>query len=167
MNGCEGTYLAVYVVSSSGVVITCRMLLPSDQPANWSGVPSWATALLGALTSRWKPSTPVTVRGVLTGTPSTTTPSPGGDVARLISDFLGRMVTILLVDRPLASVAVTLTSYDVSAEASPVLGIVNEPARPVSGPTNGWKCVPWCSLTSVLMLASLRSNPAPSVANAL
>ena len=41
------------------MVITCRMLLPSDQPANWSGVPSWATALLGALTSRWKPSTPV------------------------------------------------------------------------------------------------------------
>ena len=85
----------------------------------------------------------------------------------MISDFLGRMFTILLVDRPLLSVAVTLISYDVSADASPVVGIVNEPARPVSGPTNGWKWVPWCSLTSVLMSPSLRSKPAASVANAL
>ena len=119
--------------------------MPSDQPANWSGVPSWPTAVAGAAISRWKPSTPVTVCGVLTGTPSTMSPRPGGDVARSISDFRGRMFTILLVDSPLASVAVTLTSYEVSADASPVLGIVNDPARPVSGPTNGWKCVPWCS----------------------
>ena len=41
-------------------------------------MPSWATALFGADSSRWKPSTPVNVRGVLTGTPSTTRPRPGG-----------------------------------------------------------------------------------------
>src|SRR4029079_2753228 len=73
----------------------------------------------------------------------------------------------LLADRPLPSVAVTVISYDVSADASPVAGIVNDPARPVSGPTNGWKCVPWCRRTVVLMFASLRSKPAASRANAL
>ena len=61
------------------------------------------------------------------------------------------MFTTLVVDRPLTSVAVTMTSYEVSADASPVVGMVNDPARPVSGPTNGWKCVPWCNRTSVLM----------------
>ena len=82
--------------------MTCRMLLPSDQPANWSGVPSGATAVFGADSSRWKPSTPVNVRGVLTGTPSSVRPRPGGDVARVSCDFRGKMLTTLLVDRPLA-----------------------------------------------------------------
>ena len=77
------------------------------------------------------------------------------------------MFTTLLVDTPLASVAVTVISYEVSAEASPVVGIVNDPARPVSGPTNGWKWVPWCSRTTVLMFASFRSKPAASRAKAL
>ena len=93
----------------------------------------------GAVSSRLKPSTPVTECGVLTGTPSRNRPRPAGDVARLSSDSLGKILTTLLVDRPLSSAAVTLTSYEVSADASPVFGIVNDPARPVNGPTNGWK----------------------------
>ena len=83
--------------------------------------------MFGADSSRWKPSTPVNVRGVLTGTPSTTKPSPAGEVARASCDFRGKMFTILLVDRPLLSVAVTLISKEVSADASPVLGMVNDP----------------------------------------
>jgi hypothetical protein len=87
-----------------------RMFLPSDQPANWRTVPSCDTAALGAHSSRWKPSTPVNVRGVLTGMASTVSPSPAGEEATLSSDFLGKMFTTLLVNRPFASVAVTLIS---------------------------------------------------------
>src|SRR4051812_11035865 len=129
--------MAVYVVSSCGVVITCWMTLPSDQPANWSAVPSGATALLGADSSRWKPSTPSNIRGVLIGTPSSFKPTPAGELARTSCDLRGKMFTTLLVDSPFVSVAVTVISYEVSADASPVLGIVNDRARPVSGPTNG------------------------------
>ena len=78
------------------------------------------------------------VCGVLMGTPSITRPTPGGDVVSVTCDFLGTTFTTLLVERPLTSVAVTVISYEVSAEASPVLGIVNDPALPVSGPTKGW-----------------------------
>ena len=35
-------------MSASGVVIVCRITLPSDQPANCSGVPSGPTAVAGA-----------------------------------------------------------------------------------------------------------------------
>ena len=84
--------------------------LPSDQPANCSGVPSPATARFGAESSRLKPSTPVTVCGVLMGMLSSMTPSPGGEVASVSSRLPREDVHVLLVDSPLLSVAVTVTS---------------------------------------------------------
>ena len=44
---------------------------------------------------------------------------PGGFDVRVMCDLRGRMFTDLVVDTPSASVAVTMTSYQVSAEASP------------------------------------------------
>ena len=52
---------------------------------------------LGATSSRWKPSTPVKVRGVLTGTPSSEQPEAGRRRGQARArDFRGRTFTILL-----------------------------------------------------------------------
>ncbi len=75
-------------------------------------------------------------------------------------DLRGRMFTDLVLDTPSASVAVTMTSYQVSADASPVVGMVNEPVRLVSGPRNGWTCVPWWNRTSVVNALSGKARPA-------
>jgi hypothetical protein len=90
--------------------MTWRIECPSDQPANCSTVPSGAIALLGAAIWRWKPTTPSTVVGVATGTLSRVSPSPGGEVCRVRCDVRGRIVTVFVVDSPLPSVAVTVTS---------------------------------------------------------
>ena len=110
-------------------------------------------ASAGAAISRLKPTTPSTVCGVGDGHPvEGRARAPAGRVAR-VDRRLPRVDgdRSCASDSPLRSVAVTLISYHVSADASPVVGIVNVPTRPVSGPTNGWMCVPWCSRTSVLM----------------
>src|SRR3954451_24038593 len=101
--------------------MTCRMTLPSDQPGNCSGVQSAPTAVAGAARSRLKPTTPSTVCGVATGTPSRVSPTPGGDVASVMCASRGRTVTVFDADRPLLSDAVTVISYEVSADASPVV----------------------------------------------
>src|SRR4029450_6248993 len=118
--------------------MVCRMTLPSDHPANCSGVPPAPPAVAGAAKSRLKPTTPSTVYGVATGIASRVRPTPGGDAASVGGGLRGRTVTVFGAVSPWPSVAVTVISYDVSADASPVVGIVKLPARPVSGPANGW-----------------------------
>src|SRR5262245_62135480 len=76
------------------------------------------------------------------------------------------MFTDLVVASPSTSVAVMMTSYHVSADASPVVGMVNDPVGPLSGPRNGWTCVPWWNRTSVVNAAVARVRPAKSTADA-
>src|SRR4051794_18797498 len=113
-------------------------------------VPSEATVVGGASISRWKPTTASVVYGVLVGTPSSSRPSPCGLEFSVMRDLRGLMFTDVVVETPSLSVAVKMTSYQVSADASPVVGIVKEPVPPATGPRNGWKWVPWWKRTSVV-----------------
>src|SRR5262245_44884825 len=114
--------------------MVCRIACPSDQPVKWYTVPFEPVTVGGAAISRWKPDTMPVVYGVPVGTPSRSRLSPAGLDVSVSCEVRGWMLTDLVVATPSASVAVTITSYQVSAEGSPVVGIVNEPARLVSGP---------------------------------
>ena len=146
----------------------CRTALPSDQPANCSRRAVRARPRVGgAASSRLKPTTPSTCAAWRRACRRGSARVPGGEVASVRFAFRGRTVTVFDVDSPLPSVGG-------HGDLVPGVGRClagrrdrERAARPVSGPANGWKCVPWCSRTSVLMSASLRSKPAASLANAL
>src|SRR5690349_9202700 len=140
------------------------MACPSDHPVKWYTVPLAAVTVGGAAISRWKPTTMSVVYGVVVGTPSSNSPSPDGFDASVMCDVRGWMLTDLVVETPSASVAVMMISYHVTADDSPVVGMVNDPERLVSGPRNGWTWVRWWNRTSVVKALSGNACPLKSVA---
>jgi hypothetical protein len=56
----------------------------------------------------WYPITWSTVYGVITGRPSTSTSMPGGVLVTTTSTFSGKICTLLLAERPSASVTVSV-----------------------------------------------------------
>jgi hypothetical protein len=84
------------------------------------------------------PSTPTTVAGVVSTSPSTLTWRPAGLVWKVIVVVRGTMSRVFSLVRPSESTASRWMRYQTLGEVSPVVGITNEPlAEPVVGGMNG------------------------------
>src|SRR5262245_27378416 len=124
--------VAVYVVSTWGVLMVWTCVPPSDQESN-----VFAPCGDGASMVRITPTTPSTSAGVAMGWPSSVSPSPGGLVSKCIVAVSGWTSTTASPVRPTESVARRKTRYHTLADVSPSVAVVNCWGEPTRSSTYG------------------------------
>src|SRR5262245_8265591 len=124
--------VAVYVVSTWGVLMVWACAPPSDQESN-----VFALCGDGASMVRITPTTPTTSAGVAIGWPSSVSSSPGGLVSKCIVAVSGWTSTTASPVRPTESVARRKTRYHTLADVSPSVAVVNCWGEPTRSSTYG------------------------------
>src|SRR5262249_40177565 len=99
--------VAVKVVSLTGVLISWVLAPPSDQDRNERVSPPEVCGVTAPM-GRKTPSTPVNVKGAVTGCPSRVNRRPGGVVVSKIIDVRGSTLTLSVAVRPPESLTVSM-----------------------------------------------------------